>query len=226
MTRSRSEVTTRPEAAGTGADTDIDPDVDVAEERFPRLVPWLLVVGGALGFVAAFVLTVEKITLLQDPDYVPSCSINPILSCGSVMSTPQAEAFGFPNPLIGIAAFAVVVTVGVARLAGATLPRWFWLGMQLGTTFGVVFVHWLIVQSLYRIGALCPYCMVVWAVTVPLFWYVTVHNLDRRHLPVPSGARRMVRTVVDYHSVPVIAWFFVVAGMIVVRFWSFWVTLF
>ena len=31
-----------------------------------------------------------------------------------------------------------------------------------------MFVHWLIFQSLYRIGALCPYCMVVWAVTISL----------------------------------------------------------
>jgi uncharacterized membrane protein len=39
---------------------------------------------------------------------MPSCSINPILSCGSVMTTPEAEAFGIPNLLIGIAGFAVV----------------------------------------------------------------------------------------------------------------------
>lgn len=36
-------------------------------------------------------LTVEKIALLKDAAYVPSCSINPVLSCGSVMTTPQAE---------------------------------------------------------------------------------------------------------------------------------------
>ncbi|MEU3493704.1 vitamin K epoxide reductase family protein [Kitasatospora cineracea] len=54
---------------------------------------------------------------------MPSCNINPILSHGSVMRTGQASAFGFPDPLIGVAAFAVVVTVGVVLLTGARLPR-------------------------------------------------------------------------------------------------------
>ena len=44
----------------------------------------------------------------------------------------------------------------------------------------MVFVHWLIYQSVFVIGALCPYCMVVWAVTIPTFFYVTVHNLARQ----------------------------------------------
>ncbi|SEH03233.1 Uncharacterized membrane protein [Nonomuraea solani] len=184
---------------------------------FPTLVPRLLLIGGGAGLVAAFVLTIEKIALLKDPDYVPSCSINPVLSCGSIMRTPQAELFGFPNPLLGIAAFAIVATVGAALLAGARLPRWFWLGLQAGVTAGVVFVHWLIFQSLYVIGALCPYCMVVWAVTVPVFWYVTLRNL-----PPASGIARRLTT---YHSVPLTVWFLVLVAMIGVRFWTYWSTL-
>jgi uncharacterized membrane protein len=63
-----------------------------------------------------------------------------------------------------VAGLAIVTTVGVVLLTGAGLPHWFWLGLQAGVTFGVVFVHWLIYQSLYVIGALCPYCMAAWAV--------------------------------------------------------------
>lgn len=187
---------------------------------FPRLVPWLLVVGGAVGLVAAFTLTLEKIALLRDPSYVPTCSINPILSCGSVMTKPQAEAFGFPNPLLGVVGFAVVVTVGMALLGGARLPRWFWLGLQAGVTFGAVFVHWLIYQSLYVIGALCPYCMAVWAVTIPIFWYVTLHNLAG----VPR-LRGLVRRVTNYHAVWLTVWFIAVLTLIGVRFWAYWSTL-
>ncbi len=64
----------------------------------------MLVVAGALGLTASLVLTIEKFSLLADPTYRPSCSINPVISCGSVMSSPQAEAFGFPNPLLGSSA--------------------------------------------------------------------------------------------------------------------------
>jgi len=65
-----------------------------------RALGWILAVCGAVGAAAAFVLIVEKIELLRDSSYVPTCSINPILSCGSVMTTEQAAVFGFPNPLL------------------------------------------------------------------------------------------------------------------------------
>jgi uncharacterized membrane protein len=171
---------------------------------------WLLAVGGAIGFLAAFVLTVERFKLLTDPTYDPTCSINTVLSCGSVMTKPQAAIFGFPNPLLGIAGFAVVTTIGVVLLTGSRLPRWFWLGLQVGVTAAAVLIHWLIYQSIYSIGALCPYCMVVWAVTVPMFWYVTLYNL--RHTSV-------ARSIGRYHGVVIAAWALFLAGIIVTRFW-------
>lgn len=200
------------------SDTVNDTEADVAEpEPFARMLPWLLVIGGILGFVAAFVLTVERIELLKNPAYVPSCSISPILSCGSVMTKPQAAVLGFPNPLLGIAGFAIVVTIGMALLAGARLPRWFWLGLQAGATIGVGFIHWLIVQSLYSIGALCPYCMVVWVVTIPIFWYVTLYNLRRQ---------RWARVLSENHAVVLTVWLLGILGLIVLRFWDYWVSLF
>ncbi|MFF0110093.1 vitamin K epoxide reductase family protein [Streptomyces hirsutus] len=190
-----------------------------------RLVAWVLTVGGAIGFLAAFTLTVEKIALLKDPSYSPSCSINPVLSCGSVMNTPQAEVFGFPNPLLGIAGFAVVTTVGVVLLTGAVLPRWLWWGLQAGVVCGLVFVHWLIFQSLYRIGALCPYCMIVWAVMIPVFWYTTLHAVTRGNLPVPGAVRRTASALARYHGVVLTCWYLAIAVLILERFWLYWTTL-
>ena len=89
---------------------------------------WVLI-AGVVGLAAAATLTVEKLRILENPDYVPSCSINPVLSCGSVMVTPQAAAFGFPNPLIGIVSFTVVVVTGVLALGRVALPRWYWAGL-------------------------------------------------------------------------------------------------
>lgn len=76
----------------------------------------LLVIGGALGLFASAVLTLDKIRLLKDPSYVPNCNINPIISCGSIMRSDQAEAFGFPNSLLGLAGFAVVIAIGAGLL--------------------------------------------------------------------------------------------------------------
>ncbi|GAA3763136.1 putative membrane protein [Spinactinospora alkalitolerans] len=190
-----------------------------------RALPWLLAIGGAIGFIAAAALLVEKIRVLGDPDHVPSCSINPVLSCGTVMDTPQAAAFGIPNPLIGVAGFAIVITIGMALLAGARFDRWFWLGLQAGTVFGVGFVHWLIFQSLYRISALCPYCMVVWAVTIPIFWYVTLHNLRTGHVPLPAGLHRPVDALARNHTVVLTVWALVIVAAIAQAFWTYWMTL-
>lgn len=175
-----------------------------------RIVAWVLAVGGAIGFVASFVLTVEKIALLADPFYIPTCSINPVLSCGSIMKTDQAAVFGFPNPLLGIAGFAVVTTLGVLLLSGVSLPSWVWIGLQAGATAGVLFVHWLIYESLYEIGALCPYCMVVWAVTIPIFWYTSLRNF---------------RPSFQYHSVVLILWYLLIAAGVAQAFWFYWSSL-
>lgn len=183
---------------------------------------WLYVIGGAIGLISSFALMLEKLQTLANPNYVPTCSVNPIISCGSVMDSAQGTAFGFPNPLIGIAAFPVVITAGVAVLSGYSAPRWFWLGMQLGMTFAIVFVHWLIAHSLYTIDALCPYCMVVWAVVIPLFWYTTVHNLREGHF---GGGRSVGAALGRFHSLALVVWFLVIIVLILQRFWDFWTSL-
>jgi uncharacterized membrane protein len=180
---------------------------------------WWVLIAGVAGLASALTLTVEKITMLSNPSYVPSCSINPVLSCGSVMVTPQASAFGFPNPLIGIVGFTVVVVTGVLAVGRIPLPRWYWLGLAGGTALGVVFVHWLIFQSLYRIGALCPYCMVVWSVTIPLLVVVSSIALQ------PLGGQAVARVLYSWRWSLVALWFAALILLIIVRFWYYWSTL-
>ncbi len=180
---------------------------------------WVLI-AGVVGLTASLTLTVEKIEILINPDYVPTCSINPVLSCGSVMITPQASLFGFPNPLIGVVAFTVVLVTGVLAVANVRLPRWYWAGLAVGTFLGTVFVHWLIFQSLYRIGALCPYCMVVWAVTILLLVVAASVALA----PQESGSV-LVRTLYTWRWSVVTLWFVAVALLILERFWNYWSTL-
>ncbi|MGW6918491.1 vitamin K epoxide reductase family protein [Kitasatospora sp. NPDC054939] len=199
-----------PRGSGTGA---------------PRRFAVLLLGTGALGLFASIVLTLDKIKILQDPSYVPNCNINPIISCGSIMRSDQAEAFGFPNSLLGLVGFAVVLATGAGLLAGAAYRRWFWLGLQAGALFGIAFVGWLSYQALYRIGALCPYCMVVWAAMIPLFWYTTLHNLRTGVLPTPARLRPVVRELLRYHwAVPALA-YAVIALLVLNRFWYYWSTL-
>ncbi len=220
------------------ADTLAGPDADSPGTRTrsaPQAVPGartqgrstavLLLLTGALGLIASFVLAVEKYAVLADPAYVPTCSLNPVISCGTVMSSPQAELFGFPNPLLGVAGFSVLVTCGAVMMAGARLPTWFWWGLQIGVTAGVVLVHWLIYTSLYRLGALCPYCMVVWAVTIVAFWYVSLHNLRAVTAHRTDRLARAILVVERHHGVVLTVWFLSIATAIAQRFWLYWSTL-
>lgn len=178
-----------------------------------------VLIAGVLGLAAAAALTVEKIEILIDPSYIPSCSLNPVLSCGSVMTTAQASVFGFPNALLGIAAFTVVLVTGVLSVARVNMPRWYWAGLAVGSALGAVFVHWLIFQSLYRIGALCPYCMVVWAVTIPLL--VITASIALR----ADTATGVAGALYQWRWSLVALWFTAVLLMILVRFWNYWSTL-
>lgn len=185
----------------------------------------LLVVGGVLGFYAAFALTVDKIKLAANADFVPGCDVNAFISCGQVMGTPEAEVFGFPNSIIGIAAFAVSTLLGVLVLARTPLPRFVERGYLLGITAGAVFVGWLVSQALYDIHVLCPWCMVVWAVVIPTFWTHVADGLDRGLIPVPPALRPVARTVVDFRVLLVLLTYAAVAAMVLQAFWSAFMTL-
>ncbi|MFD9074483.1 vitamin K epoxide reductase family protein [Streptomyces lasiicapitis] len=151
-----------------------------------RALALLLVITGAAGLLASWIITLDKFELLKDPNFQPGCSINPVVACGSIMKSDQAEAFGFPNPMLGLAAYAVVIGVGMSLLGRARFPRWYWLTFNAGTLFGVGFCTWLMFQSLYRINALCLWCCLAWVATILMFWYVTAFNVRQGFLPGPG----------------------------------------
>ncbi|MGF0313021.1 vitamin K epoxide reductase family protein [Rhodococcus sp. IEGM1428] len=180
----------------------------------------------AIGLLAALTLTIERFKLLEDASYVPSCSLNPVLSCGSVMVTKQAALFGFPNPILGIVAFSVALVAGVLWLGRVELPHWFWLGMSGGLLLGEVFVHWLIVQSLYEIGALCPYCMVVWAVTMPLFVLALSRLIaTASHSTGPNNGGTIGRLFLEWRWTLLAVWYAIVIALIGIRFSDYWTSL-
>jgi uncharacterized membrane protein len=190
-----------------------------------KFLPYVLIIGGLVGLLASFVITLDKIELLKNPGFVPSCSLNPVISCGTIMKSAQAEAFGFPNPIMGLVGYTAVVVVGVTLLAAWRPPRWYWLTFLAGATFGIGFVHWLIGQSLYHINALCPWCMGAWVATAAIFWYTLVHALAEGHLPTPKPLKPLVGLLVRQHWFVLATWYLVVAGLAVSHFWYYFKTL-
>jgi uncharacterized membrane protein len=170
-----------------------------------------LIVGGAIALVAAFLLTVDKIAILENPRAQLSCNFSVLVGCSTNLSAWQGSIFGFPNPLIGLLGWSVVITIGVAVLAGARFARWFWLGFNAGVALALVFVIWLMAQSFFVLDVLCPWCMVTWIVTIPVFLAVTLHNLSTGILPVPAVLRRVAEGAYSWIVVITIGCYLVAA---------------
>lgn len=218
MTSEIDDPTAPPPGAGTGTDTG---DATGTGAIRPAVLGVVLLGGSVVGWVAALALLLEKLAVLADAAYVPSCDVDAVLSCGSVMRTAQASVFGFPNPVIGVAAFPVVAVTGVLVLARVRLPRWCWYGLQLGVTLGIGFVGWLVAQTTVVIEALCPWCMVVWAVTIPIAWLVTARNLDAGLLDFGGPGRWAGR----HPGVVLAVLYALVVVVVVVSFSAYWASL-
>lgn len=216
---------------GADADDDfeagvvLDPSAGTEHERAGgsgRGFALLLVIGGALGAFAAATLAIEYMHMLRDEAYTPACDLNPFLTCGAFLGSPQSQAFGFPNVVIGMIAFPVVVTSGVLLLGGMRLPRWYWRGLLLGTLFGIGFVTWLQFQSMFVIRAICPWCALVWAVMIPIFVHTLARASQNGALPLGEGARSFL---VQYRWALTALWWVVVVAVALIALADRWYSL-
>jgi uncharacterized membrane protein len=132
----------------------------VSDKREMNWLSRTFILFGIIGFLASVALLVERVKVLQNPTTKPSCDINPFISCG------------------GVAGFVVPIVIGVGILAGARFSAWFWRIATLGLFVAWIFVSWLFFQSVFSIGVLCPYCLVVWSAAIPMWWTVLVATIS------------------------------------------------
>ena len=185
------------------------PETPVAKR--PVALGIFFLVAGVIGWYAAFALTIEKFVTLTNPTEALGCDFSVLVQCRANLESWQGSLFGFPNPVIGLAAWIAPIVVGVALLSGARFARWFWVLFNLGVVAALAFVLWLISQSVFVLGTLCPWCMVTWSVTIPLFWALTLYNLREGNIPVPERARRVAGSLYSWVAVITLASYLVVA---------------
>lgn len=186
-----------------------------------KLAQWMLVLA-AIGISAAVILSIEKIEILSQPNHIASCSLSPVVACSPVIKSPQASAFGFPNPFIGIFGFTAVFTAGMTILAGASkLTKAWWRTLLGGIVFGAGFSSWLFYQGVFVIGKLCLYCMLVWLVTSALLWLVTAYCIDKKYINLGALLNRILvnkRELITFTYV-------VIFAMILFRWSDYWFSL-
>lgn len=190
-----------------------------------RALPYIYILAAVVGLAASFVLTYDKIHYLKDPSYVPSCNINPIISCGSVMKTQQADLLGVPNTIYGIAGFSALLLLGLVLATGSKLNKNLWRLVNGAVFLGFTLFIYLFFEGVYRINAICPYCFAVWVVMPPVLLYTTIYNLEAGNIKL--GLNTKIKDfLLRYHWEILTSWYVIFFGMLLTHFWYYWRTLF
>ena len=186
-----------------------------------RAVGWVLLAGGVIAWIASLMLTLDKLTLLENPDAALACDINPFISCGTMINTWQASTFGIPNMTLGLGGFAILAAVGALLISRTTLPAWFEYAVLGATGFSFAFVHWLAFSAIAIIHALCPWCVVVWAVSAPMFFSTLARLIELNRIRLTSGVSRILRS----WMVLSLLWWALVALVVLIVFWDGWMSI-
>lgn len=189
----------------------------ISQAQLDRKLGWFTLIPGLLAFGAAAMLVYERLQIYMDGAHKSVCDINALLNCGTVMRTWQAEAFGFPNPFIGIAGYAIVLAISTALIAGASFARWYWVAMQVGHTLAMAFVLWLWYNTTFDINALCLFCMVVWIMQTAIFVKVTTRNIHAGVIPASENIRQAAP---NWTWFSIILVYILIFGIIFIRFFD------
>lgn len=179
-----------------------------------------MLICAVLAFLAAFVLSVEKLEVIKNPDAVLSCSINLVVNCASVMQTWQASVFGFPNSYLGIMGFAIVIAVAMGGLLGVKYTRAYLVTAQVFFGLGLIFAYWLFFQSVYVIQILCPWCLVVTATTTLIFEALLHYNLRHNSFGFTKDVNKKVQKWLDaqYDRLAVGSWLLLMVALVFLKF--------
>lgn len=181
-------------------------------------VGWILIICGAIGLLASFMLTIEYLHKLQSPTEQLICDINPFITCGPAMMSDAGSILGFPNIILGLVCFTITITTGVVILTGAKLPRWYWICFQLGLVGAAALITYLQWFSAFELGKLCLWCMIIWTATIPLVALTTIANLG--HGRLGAGAIGVGRKLASWGWVVVVLWYLAVIGLIAMGMWE------
>lgn len=184
----------------------VEPTTAIPVDRRPRSVTVLGVlslVGGILGWWASLHLLIDYIASLKDSSFVPSCNLSAVVSCAQNFSSEYGSIFGFSNTAIGLTLFTIPIVLGILILSGIRFPRRIYLGYSFGLLGGIVLISYLQRASFFDLKTLCLYCLLIWSVTIPLFWSSlgislrSSETLSEDELPQRSAGRKLLDIIVE-----------------------------
>lgn len=135
-----------------------------------RTVYGLITAGGALGLAASFLETIEYQEILKNAHAQLACNLNSVFSCGNVLNAWQSKLFGFPNSMLCMVFFTLMLSSGLIGLTGGVLVPKLRLWLHGIATFFLGFALWFMWESTFRVHALCILCLFCFAGLLTLNW--------------------------------------------------------
>lgn len=188
-----------------------------------KAFPYLISVLAVIGLVTSLILSYDTLSIARNPNYIPSCNLNPIISCGSVITAKGDTIFGLPYPYYGIAAFGALLAAGITIIAGSSPNKYYWRLFLSVSGLGVIGAYALLLKSVYSIHALCPFCLTVDVVTTMTFWYTFLFIVDNKYLNLKrQRAKKMYDWSRKHHLDLLLFWFILVAAFLLHHFWYYY----
>lgn len=180
---------------------------------------WIVLsISAAVGLVASFIQTVERISYALHPNNPLTCDLNSIFSCTNVFDAWQSSVFGFSNSIMCLAFFGVMLGVGLAGLSADKLGKNLRLIMQFFALFFLGFGAWYLQQSTFVIGYLCIFCIFCYSGVIGLNWAWL--RLNSNDLPISTSATAKLNNAIK-HGADTFFWIFwglAIAAMFVLKF--------
>ncbi|QQR93193.1 hypothetical protein IPJ91_01885 [bacterium] len=143
---------------------------------FPLILSFMAI----LGLFASFMLFGEEIKLLKDANYIPPCSVNSVINCLPTMKSWQSEIFGFNNTVLGFIYYTGIFVFGFIQFFNRELSKKLWNLALLPVTLALMFSLWLLYNSIFVIGSVCPYCLSSCFASTTIFFTIVGKNITSK----------------------------------------------
>lgn len=191
-------------------------------KKSKNMIFLVVVVFSITGFISSFVLTLERIYLLENPGAKLSCSINTTFNCATVMNSWQSEVLGFPNPLLGISGYTITGVIAVFYLLQKKVNKFFGYAGFYGSLAAVIFSYWLLYHSMYVINSLCPYCLVSCVSATMIFYAFLIYALQNNYLKFGENLNNNINILINkgWYITPISIWIMLMVVLIYLRFYT------
>lgn len=186
---------------------------------------FFLLLSGVIGLVASFILTLDKIKLLENPQFAPACSLNPIITCSAAMSSAQATTLGIPNSMMGIVIYTVLIVISGSIIIGVYYSRRIMGIMTYIAIAGFVFTNYLILQSVLVLHVICPWCFTIW-ISVPIILLSAFKLYEQRCQKKDMTQLDRTTSLITKHALLIIGiWYLCLFFLLAFVFREYWVTI-